>query len=244
MPEVAEALQRKIGPAPVWVWGIGIGAGVLVLRTATGRSTFPSQSVNVPSGIPDIADEPPPTVDENGDIADLTARVTTLETDLETFTSGWETLLNTLLDPIRDALAAIESRLGVAEENITDLQGEQQMLGASITDLDLWRSQVEGSPVVNIGAFTQWLTLRNQLDDALQRRIQVTGRIDRIRYQMLQNRAAYNATTNATKRAELNAAYAAYKKEFDGATSAWAALEKLIDQIQDAMGMLDLVDND
>jgi len=241
MPEVAEALQRKIGPAPVWVWGIGIGAGVLVLRTATGRSTFPSQSVDVPSSLPDIAE---PSDTDTG--SDLEARVTSLETDVETFTSGWEALLDTLLDPIRNALKLVEDRLGVAEENITDLQGEQQLLGASVEELAAWRSEVQASPVVNIGVFNQWLTLQRQLSDALQRRIQVTGRIDRIRYQMLQNRALYNATpaTNTAKRAELQSSYAALKSEFDGATATWSALENLIDQLQDAMGSLDLVSGD
>lgn len=46
MPEITEALTRKIGPLPVWAWGGVVGGGILVARALTGGSGGSGASVS------------------------------------------------------------------------------------------------------------------------------------------------------------------------------------------------------
>lgn len=57
MPDVSEALTRKIGPLPAWGWGVAVGGAALGVKMVRGGGGTSRQVIEVPTGAPYPSDE-------------------------------------------------------------------------------------------------------------------------------------------------------------------------------------------
>jgi hypothetical protein len=53
MPDIGEAVTRKLGPLPVWMWAIVIGGGIVLMRALRGGTDTSAGVTYVPVGNPE-----------------------------------------------------------------------------------------------------------------------------------------------------------------------------------------------
>lgn len=214
MPDVQEALTRKLGPLPAWGWGVAVGGAVIVfrlIRPKSGSSTVGSSApTSVGSGavIGTAGDATPTDVfsGANSLVEQLQAQVDDLQKQIETQGEA-STEQTTLLASLKDQLDAANTKVTEQGSTIAGLSGTI----STLTDFQGLQTKLAG--------------LINQRSAALST-ISLTGSL------LSDHKARLRACTTSSCRTSETAYVNQYQKSYDAAIASAASLNTQITGIQ------------